>query len=152
MKKLLVIALLFTIGCSSKKRPQVYPDLYLDNLLMVHTIRSSFYKGNRIYWIHNFKKVAINGFSVTKQIALPIGTTALDMAKSCLTDKFYTTADSLGKAAALNKTNLKFNDMIYFYDSAFLDSLSQRNYKLFKKDFLFLKVNQPKIKRRSNEH
>lgn len=152
MKFLLFIFIILIFGCSSNRHPRIYPDLYSENLLMEHTIRSSFYKGSRIYWIHNFKKVAINGFSVSKQIALPIDATALDMAKGCLTDKFYAIADSLGKAAALNKTNLKFNDMIYFYDSAFLDSLTQRNYKLFKKDIRTLNISQPKVNRRSHEH
>jgi hypothetical protein len=146
---LTILILLF--GCSSK-HPRIYPDLYASSLLTQHTIRSSFYKSSRIYWNHNFKKVVINGFSTTKQITLPIGATDLDMAKSCLTNKFYATADSLGKAVSLNKSNYKFDDMIYFYDSAFLDSLTQRNYKLFKKDFHLLEVNQPKIKRRSDEH
>ena len=147
---LLFLVLIF--GCSSYKHPRVYPDLYAENLLMEHTIRSSFYKEGRIYWSHNFKKVAINGFSEAKQIVLPINGSALDMAKSCLLDKFYKTADSLGRAAALNKTKLKFDDMIYFYDSAYLDSITNVYYKRFKKDFHLLKIDQPKINRRSHEH
>jgi hypothetical protein len=151
MKNFLIIFLFFIVSCTAR-RPRVYPDLYEGNLLKENSIGSSFYKRSKVFWIHNFKKVVINGFSTTKKISLPINEVSLDMAKNGLSERYYTIADSIGKLAALNKTNLKFDDMIYFYDSAYLDSVAISHYKIYKRDSRLLKGSQPKINRRSHEH
>ena len=147
---LLFLVLIF--GCSSYKRPRVYPDLYEGNLLMEHSIGSTLYKKPKVFWMHNFKKMAGYGFTNSKQTVLTIDKYEFEMSKSRLTLKYCLIADSIGKDAGLNKSIPKFIDLFYFYDSAFLDSVTLKNYKLYKKDIRTLNINQPKVNRRSGEH
>lgn len=136
------------VSCAGNRRPRIYPDLYSENLLK----ENSLYKKHKVFWIHNFKKIAGYGFTNSKQTILSIDKYEFEMAKSRLTLKYYLIADSVGKDAGLIKSKPKFIDLFYFYDSAYLDSVTLSYYKLYNKDSHLLKNSLPKIKRRSHEH